>query len=121
MSCNKYLGSTCTKDYLRKRWETDNSYQFLNPKCCYSVNSKLLWPLYILCCFCLLIAVAVLVAIFANIYLSDCDDYLEFRNKSVDLYTYLFLGLCVLAVIGFLIFMIFRSKDDDIKTNPNSP
>lgn len=105
---NKYITGTCTKDFIASKWETDGTTAFLNPACCQSISSWLLWPLYIVGCLSLLIIGAILVAIAFNMYLSDPSEYLDFADKKFGLFELLFIVGCVICLIVFGFYWGFR-------------
>ena len=117
----KYLTGTCTKEFLVRRWERGSDSAFLNPGCCQSINSRLLWNLYIVGCLSLLFATAVLVAIAFDLYLSDPSEYLEFADKKFGLFELVFVVLCLLALIAFGFYWGFRPDDKELRQNGNNP
>ena len=118
---SKYINTSCTKEFLVNRWETDGKPAFLNPGCCQVVNSYLLWNLYIVGCLSLLFATAILVAVAFNLYLSDPSEYLEFADKKFGLFELVFLVLCLLTIIAFAFYWGFRPADQEMKLNANNP
>lgn len=114
----KYLpeGSQCSKDFLAQRWEGDQSLQSINPACCQSVSNSVLCPLFFAAIFGLLFAIAILVAIAANFYLSDTSEYLEFSDKAFSVWELLFVIACLIVIICFGIYWGFSSyKNGQIK------
>lgn len=71
------MAETCSKSFLRSKWETDSTPGYINPTCCYSTMNYLLWPMYIAGILTLLMITAAIAAIAFNIYLADKNDYLE--------------------------------------------
>lgn len=118
---SKYLDSTCTKTFLRTKWETDGSPAFINPGCCQTTTNWLLWPMYICGCLSLLMLMAALIAIAFNFYLGDKSDYLEFADKKMGLGELLFAVCIILAIIAFGFYWGFRPSDKVPRTNPNNP
>lgn len=120
--CNsKYISGTCTKDFLASKWETDGSSAFLNPACCQSINSWLLWPLYITGCLSLLMIGAILVAIAYNMYLSDPSEYLDFADKKIGLFDFVFLVMIVALLVTFAFYWGFRKAKPGPRENIYNP
>lgn len=124
-SSGKYLpnSSSCTKNFLVKRWENTkaNELRFLNPNCCQSLSSASLWPLYIVGCLGLLFLAAIMAAIIANFYLGDTKEYLSDFDKSLGIIELAMLGAAVLALIAFAFWFGFRPKDPLYAQNPYLP
>ena len=47
-------------------------------------------------------------------FLSDKTEYLEFYEKSMNLLVILFAAICLLILIGFILFFIWRPSDNAI-------
>lgn len=61
-------------------------------------------PVFCACIKALFFSMCVLIAICANFYLSDTSEYLEFSNKEVEFWEYIFLVVAILALlIGFFV------------------
>lgn len=72
-------------------------------------------------CLGLLALASGLVAIACNFFLSDKSEYLSIPDKKMGLYEIIFAILCVLTVIGFCLYWIWRPKDNLIRLNPYNP
>lgn len=94
---------------MRVRWETDGKSLWLNKKCCPSVLTWSLWPLYILGCLLLLIFASIIVVACYDFYLSDRNNYLEVNNNKMGIYELIFLGLIGLTLVAFLFVWIFHT------------
>ena len=75
----------------------------------------MLWPLYITGCLSLLIIASALVAIAVNFFLSDKSEYLSIPDKKMGIYEIVFAALCLLTVIGFALYWIWRPSDKLIR------
>lgn len=64
---------------------------------------------------------AVLVTIFADIFLSDRNAYLHVKEKSMTLYEILFLTLIVLTLVAFIFVWWFHKSPETPRNNPQNP
>lgn len=118
---NKYLPGTCSKSFMRVKWETDRSVGFVDPSCCQSTLNYLLWPIYIAGALILLMIAAAIIAIAYNIYLSDKNEYLEFQKKVSMIPGLIFAVLILLCLIGFAFYWGFKDPYFVPKSNPANP
>lgn len=85
------------------------------------MNNYLIWPTFITGCLGLLAISSALIAIAFDFFLSDKSEYLSINEKKMGIYEIVFAALCILTVIAFCLFWIWRPKDNLIRLNPSNP
>lgn len=123
----KYLpeGQTCRKQDLSVYWEQSNktgvtNYRSIDPSCCQQAYQFYQHPFYVLGIFALGCTVALVGCFIFDFYLSEQELRIDTLEKKFGNTEIIAMGILLLLIIVFSIWLIFFKNKDKIQQNPSA-